>query len=210
MKITTLLFVLLSINLSAQTWSAGIDGDLIKVYDSSSQVVPLEMDEMKWEYIFQGDCWNTQTGKLEPAHSYTFTLLPELSGGFMVQKVVWFGQVRPDGSVKWTSQTSPCYRRAIPQYSGTDTLYLQPANFIVPHGTQTPDWYYLTSTGNSVKAEPNGANPGGVQIETQVVTNSNGYLMPGPENLPPGMYYMTLVLKWQDMYFIETDGFNVP
>lgn len=197
---------------NCQSWNVEIQGDQIEITEDELPALNLMNLIVKWEYIFHGDCWNTRTGKLEPAHSYTFALLPELTDGLLMQKVFWFGQVQPNGTTKWTAQTSTCYRRAMPQCTGTgtqDTVFMQPVSVTIPAGTQTPDWYYLTSTGNIVKAEPNGANPGGVQIEMQVVINSTGYLMPGPENLPPGMYYMTLVLKWQGMYFIESDPFTI-
>lgn len=198
--------LLFATNLTAQVFNVKISGDFIEVNDVESTMVPEAVDFLRWEYIFHGDCHNQRTGKLEPAPNYIFDLNEELEDGFMVQKIWWFGRYRPDGSVKWTQQTSTCYRRA-EMTCNTDTIYSQPLNLTIPYGTQTPDWFTVSGQGNTFKAEQNFNHPGNVNIQTQVVINSAGYIMSGP--LPPGLYYLTQVFEWQGMVFIETDNFTI-
>lgn len=163
------------------------------------------VDTVAWEYVFHGDCWNWKSGKFAPSHDNSFELLSEMEDGFLVQKIWWYGMNKPDGSIKWQSQTSTCFSR--PDFP-VDTVQVgSPVTINIPANVYQVVWSSLEIHNNFVTFHHNSECPDGAVVVESVVTNMNGQLASG--YLWPGSYAYVLVFKWKQFHFLQSGNFSV-
>jgi hypothetical protein len=199
--------LLLATIASGQPFNASLVADELHITDASApQPVP-GFDAVMVEFTGISGCEYWHSGKLLPASSYTLPAPAFAASGLALRKSVWLGRLQ-NGTMRWQSQSGGCLALVLPAPQ-SDTTYLQSITVQVPSGTYSPDWYTPLVQGSALQLEATTAQPQGVQVQQLIVTSPAGYHMPNIDYLPAGFYFVTLVLEWQGMSFVETDQFYV-
>lgn len=223
-NLITLLLIIVSFVANGQTFRGTLKNNILTIKDTAIYTSTMGASEVKWRFIVYGNAYNYQTPKIQPGTTFQQHVDSIFNQGFAIQKVVcyrfgnkWhenYYQGYSIGLVLDSINIQPSTPDTVYTQSNTpdtvyiesnivDTVYLQPANIVFPTELYGPDWYTTLNSGYSFVLVKNADCPYDADVEDNYFVSYNGYLYFDTNNLPPGIYYHYVLIKWRGMFFLD-------